>query len=95
MLTYSVAICSMWSLSSLYCSGKENRIIPEEMAFRNGLVQSVHRSEMRLLALSLAHCMSPGTHTWKWAFVLRSMGFTGMVSCVECGPEQPKEGMLS
>lgn len=31
MLTpYSVAICSMWSLSSLYCSGKENRIIPED-----------------------------------------------------------------
>lgn len=23
---YSVAICSMWSLSSLYCSGKENDV---------------------------------------------------------------------
>lgn len=41
LISYSVAICSMWSLSSLYCSGKENRIIPEEMAFRNGMAQSV------------------------------------------------------
>lgn len=32
---------------------------------------------------------------WTWAFVPRNMGFTGVVSCVECGPEQPKEGMLS
>lgn len=79
----------MWSLSSLYCSGKENRIIPEEMAFRNGLAQSIYRSGMRLLAMSPAHFVSPGTHRWKWALVLRNMGVTGMVSRVECGPEQP------
>lgn len=95
LIPYSVAICSMWSLSSLYCSGKENRIIPEEMAFRNGLAQSVHRSETKLLALSPVHFVSPGTHTWKWAFVPRNMAFTGMLSCAECGSEQPKEGVLS
>lgn len=88
LISYSVAICSMWSLSSLYCSGKENRIIPEEMAFRNGLVQSVRRSGMRLLAVSPAHCVSPGTHRWKWALVLRNMGVTGTMSRVECGPKQ-------
>lgn len=27
---YSAAICSMWSLSSLYCSGRENNVIPRE-----------------------------------------------------------------
>lgn len=27
---YSAAICSMWSLSSLYCSGRENSVIPHE-----------------------------------------------------------------
>lgn len=50
LISYSVAICSMWSLSSLYCSGKENRIIPE-MVCRNGLAQSAHRSATRLLAV--------------------------------------------
>lgn len=65
LISYSVAICSMWSLSSLYCSGKENRIIPEEMAFRNGMAQSVRRSGMRLLAVSPVHCVSPVTHRWK------------------------------
>ena len=27
---YSVAICSMWSLSSLYCSAREDNVIPRE-----------------------------------------------------------------
>lgn len=65
LISYSVAICSMWSLSSLYCSGKENRIKLEVMAFRNGLAQSVRQSEMRLLAMSPAYCVPPGTHRWK------------------------------
>lgn len=26
---YSVAICSMWSLSSLYCSGRESDVISQ------------------------------------------------------------------
>lgn len=62
-ISYSVAICSMWSLSSLYCSGRENRVIPEEMAFRSGLARSVHRSDRRLLAVTSTLYVSRNKHT--------------------------------
>lgn len=70
----------------MYCSGKENRIIPEEMAFRSGLAQSVHRSDRRLPAVTSTLYVSRNKHT-KVDICSQDIGFTGMVSCVECGPE--------
>lgn len=55
-VAYSVAICSMWSLSSLYCSARENNVIPYEGegdTDRQGLLTGMVSASFRRCARGL------------------------------------------
>lgn len=55
-VAYSVAICSMWSLSSLYCSARENNVIPfegEGDSGRQGLLTGMVTASFRRCACGL------------------------------------------